>query len=119
MNNEDEVVIWGTGKPRREAMYVDDLADACIFLMQKYNSSEIINVGTDKDRTIKEIAKLIKESVGFKGTVAFDASKPDGIRRKLLDISKINSLGWKAKTDFEEGIKSTYSWFVNARSKGK
>lgn len=119
INNKDEVVIWGTGKPRREAMYVDDLADACIFLMQKYDSSEIVNVGTGKDMTVKEIAKFIKEAVGFNGKMVFDATKPDGAMRKLLDVSKINSLGWKSKTDFEEGIKSTYHWFVNTRSQGK
>ncbi len=119
VNNKEEVIIWGTGKPRREAMYVDDLADACIFLMQNYDSSEIINVGTGEDRTIEEIAKLINVEVGFNGRLVFDTTKPDGMMRKVLDVNKINSLGWRAKTDFEEGIKLTYSWFVNEMGKEK
>mgnify|MGYP001603543566 CR=1 FL=1 len=92
INNKNEVIIWGTGEPRREALYVDDLADACIFLMQKYDHSEIINVGTGEDRTIKEIAKIIKEITRFNGNLVFDTTKPDGMKRKLLDVSNINSL---------------------------
>ena len=114
VNNKEEVVIWGTGKPRREAMYVDDLADACIFLMQNYDSQEIINVGTGEDRTIEEIAKLIKKEVEFNGRIVLDTTKSDGMSRKILDVNKINSLGWKAKTDLEEGIRLTYDWFVNS-----
>jgi len=107
------VVIWGTGSPRREALYVEDLAEACIFLMKNYNSPEIINIGTGVDRTIREIAEIIRNSIGFKGGIEFDTTKPDGMSRKLLDVSKIHSLGWKAGTDLEEGIKRTYEWFEN------
>lgn len=113
-SNNPGVVIWGTGKPRREALYVDDLAEACIFLMKEYNSPEIINIGTGKDRTIREIAEIIKKVVGFDGEIRFDITKPDGMSRKLLDVSKINSFGWKAKTDLEEGVKLTYEWFINS-----
>ncbi|MBU2633769.1 MAG: GDP-L-fucose synthase [Nanoarchaeota archaeon] len=119
INNKNEVDVWGTGKPRREGMYVDDLADACIFLMQKYDSSEIINVGTGIDRTIKEIANLVKDVVEFDGKIVFDETKPDGMSRKILDVSKINNLGWKAKIDLKEGIKLAYGWFVNTRNKEK
>lgn len=112
INNKDEVVLWGTGNPQREVMFVDDLTEACIFLMQNYDSSEIINVGTGEDKTIKEFAELIKEIVGFSGNIAFDSSKPDGITRKLLDISKMNNMGWKAKTDLKKALKLTYEWFL-------
>jgi GDP-L-fucose synthase len=111
-NNKDKVILWGTGTPRREVMYVDDLAEACLFLMQNYDSLETINVGTGEDMTIKEIAELVKEVVGFRGEVMFDTTKPDGMVRKLLDISKINRLGWKAKTDLKEGIILSYNWFI-------
>lgn len=113
ISDKEEVVIWGTGSPRREALYVEDLAEACIFLMKNYNSPEIINIGTGVDRTIREIAEIIRNSIGFKGGIEFDTTKPDGMSRKLLDVSKIHSLGWKAGTDLEEGIKRTYEWFEN------
>lgn len=119
INKKEEVVVWGTGTPRREVMYVEDLAEACIFLMQNYDSSEIINVGTGKDKTVKELTELIKEVVGFRGKIVFDTTKPDGMMRKLLDVSRINKLGWKAKTDLKEGIKSTYDWFIKNESKEK
>ena len=112
INNKDNVAIWGTGTPRREFMYVDDLAEACLFLMRNYDSSEPINVGTGKDKTVGEIAELVKEVVGFRGGLIFDATKPDGMMRKLLDVIKINRLGWKARTDLEEGIKFAYDRFV-------
>ena len=117
ISGKDSVTIWGTGTPRREVMHVDDLAEACLFLMQNYDSSEPINVGTGKDKTVREIAELVKEVVGFRGEAVFDAKKPDGMMRKLLDVSRINRLGWKAKTDLKEGIKSAYGWFVKNESK--
>jgi GDP-L-fucose synthase len=104
-----EVTIWGTGKPMREFLHVDDLADACYFLMQEYNGSGWLNVGTGTDVTIEELALTIKEIVGFEGTLRFDTEKPDGTPRKLLDVSKINELGWKAKISLREGIQSVYN----------
>ena len=111
-NNAKEVVLWGSVNPRRELMYADDFADAALFLMNNYDSSEPINVGDGEDRSIKEIAERIKRIVRFEGEIAFDASMPDGMMQKLLDSSKINSLGWKARTGIEEGIRNTYGWFV-------
>lgn len=109
---KDTVNVWGTGKPYREFLHVDDLADACIFLMKEYNQSEIINIGTGVDITIKELAELIKEIIGFQGEIVWDREKPDGTPRKLLDISKISSLGWKPKINLRDGIKETYQWYV-------
>ncbi len=111
INNEAEVVVWGTGSPRREALHVDDLANACITLMKEYSDSELINIGSGKDISIKEMALAIKEVVGFEGEVVFDESKPDGAPRKLLDASKINRLGWSPKISLMEGIRQTYRWF--------
>lgn len=113
-NKEKFVEVWGTGSPRREFLFVEDLADASIFLMNNYNGSEIINVGTGIDVTIKELAELIKKIVEFEGELVFNISKPDGTPRKLLDVSKINSLGWSAKTSLEEGIIKTYNWYTNS-----
>lgn len=107
MNNAPEVVIWGTGNPRREFLHVDDLADAAFFLMQKYDEAEIVNVGTGEDVTIKELALLIKEIVGYKGNLIFDLTKPDGTPRKLLDVSKLNRLGWKYSIPLKQGIEAT------------
>ena len=106
-NNEPTVTIWGTGKPRREFMHVDDLADACFFLLQNYNEQGIINIGWGEDVSIKEIAELIAAEVGYKGSLVFDASKPDGTPRKLLDTTKINNLGWKPSIKLKEGISKT------------
>ncbi|MBT8196414.1 MAG: GDP-L-fucose synthase [Bacteroidia bacterium] len=102
--NLDSVEIWGTGSPKREFLHVDDLADACIFLMQNYSDRETVNVGTGVDITIKELAETIKNTIGFTGELKFDTSKPDGTPRKLLDVSKIHSLGWKHKIDLQTGI---------------
>jgi len=113
-----EVIVWGTGYPRREFLYVDDLADACIFLMNNYDSSEIINIGVGKDIPIKELAMLIQKIVGFEGDLVFDKSKPDGMPRKLLDISKLSSLGWQAKTSLREGIERTYQWYFETLESG-
>lgn len=108
--NEKNVNVWGTGTPLREFLYVEDLAEACLFLMLHYNEESTINVGTGVEISIKELAETIKEKVGFKGNLVFDTSKPDGTPRKLLDVSKINKLGWKHKIDLEDGIQKTIEW---------
>ncbi|MEW6774266.1 MAG: GDP-L-fucose synthase [Bacteroidota bacterium] len=106
------VVVWGTGKPRRELMHVDDLADACLFLMNHYNERQFVNVGTGKDISIAELSELVKKVVGYKGEIIFDTTKPDGTPRKLLDLSLIHSLGWKHKIELEEGIAHAYDDFL-------
>jgi len=108
--NRPEVVVWGTGSPRREALHVGDLADAGIFLMNNYDKSEMINVGSGQDLSISELAQLISEVVGFDGGITFDRSKPDGAPRKLLDTTKISKLGWSPKIGLEDGIRQTYQW---------
>ena len=111
-----EVVVWGSGTPRREYMFADDLAEACIFLIKNYNATDIgefINIGTGIDLTIIELAELIKEVVGYKGRIILDPSKPDGTPQKLLEISKLKNLGWNAKTSLREGLEKTYSDFLN------
>lgn len=109
--NKKEVEIWGTGTPKREFLYVDDLAEACIYLIDNYNDSEIVNIGTGEDVTIKELAMTIKNIVEFDGELTFNTSKPDGTPRKLLDVSKLHFLGWKHKTSLEQGIQKTYEWY--------
>jgi GDP-L-fucose synthase len=111
-NGDTEVTVWGSGTPRREFLYVDDLADALCFLMERYDSPEIINVGCGEDVTIAALARSIAEIVGFRGTLVFDRSKPDGTPRKLLDVSKIHALGWQATTPLADGIRSTYEWYL-------
>jgi len=111
INNEPTVTIWGTGKPRREFMHVDDLASACFFLMENYNEPEILNIGTGKDLSIGELADLIKNITGYEGNLVFDTSMPDGTFQKLLDVSKINGLGWNAQIGLEEGVARTYEGF--------
>ncbi len=106
-NNEPTVTIWGTGTPRREFMHVDDLADACFFLLQNYNEAAILNIGWGEDVSIKEIAELIAAEVGYKGSLVFDTTKPDGTPRKLMDTAKINNLGWKPSITLKEGIRRT------------
>ncbi len=105
------VEIWGTGKPRREFLYVDDLADACFFLMQNYNEIPFVNVGTGEDIAIGELALLVREIVGFEGELKYDTGKPDGTPRKLLDVSRLNAIGWRAKTSLREGIAKTYEHY--------
>ena len=112
-NNSSEVVVWGSGTPMREFLFVDDLAEACVFLMQNYNDAETVNIGTGEDVTIKELAETIKKTVGFEGELVFDATKPDGTPRKLLDVSKINNLGWKHKVNLQQGIEKTLDWVVD------
>ena len=109
-NNKQEVTIWGSGTPKREFLFVDDLAEACLFLMENYNGNETVNIGTGEDVSIKELAETIMKIVGFEGNLIFDASKPDGAPRKLLNVSKINTLGWKHQTNLEEGIQKTLNW---------
>ncbi|MDO8716346.1 MAG: GDP-L-fucose synthase [Dehalococcoidales bacterium] len=111
--NHTEMTVWGTGSPRRDCLHVDDLADAAFFLMDKYNNPEIINIGSGKDLSIKEMAVLIKNVVGFKGDIIFDTSKPDGMPRKLLDASKIRGLGWEPRIGMDEGIRHTYEWYAS------
>jgi GDP-L-fucose synthase len=106
-----EVVIWGTGTPRREFLHVDDLAEACVFVMREYDDPRILNVGVGDDVSIRELAELVKEVVGFPGALRFDPSKPDGTPRKLLDVSRLAALGWKAKIPLRRGIEETYAWF--------
>jgi GDP-L-fucose synthase len=105
--NDPKVIIWGTGKPRREFMHVDDLADACYFLLQNYNEAGHINIGWGEDISIMELAETITTKVGYEGTLEFDITKPDGTARKLLDTTKINNLGWKPSISLQEGIKRT------------
>jgi GDP-L-fucose synthase len=105
------VTLWGSGTPRREFLHADDLGRACVFLLENYNDEVAINVGVGEDISIKELAELIKETVGFTGDVEWDSSKPDGTPRKLLDISRITDLGWKAQISLEDGIRSTYEWY--------
>lgn len=111
-NNASEVTLWGTGTVRRELMHVDDLADACVFLMQNYDQPEIVNVGTGEDVTIRELAEMIAEIIGFRGRIQQDTSKPDGTPRKLLDVSRLNALGWRARISLREGLEQTYRWFL-------
>ena len=108
-----ELVVWGTGTPRREFLHVDDCASACLFLLEKYDSPEIINVGSGEDVSIRELAELICDVVGFNGELAWDKTKPDGTPRKLLDVSKLRSLGWKPSISLRDGIAQTYDWFLN------
>jgi GDP-L-fucose synthase len=112
-NNEPTVTIWGNGTPRREFLHVDDLADACYFLLQNYNESGIVNLGSGKDITIENLAKLISKIVDFRGTLEFDLTKSNGTPRKLLDTTKINNLGWFAKINLQEGLEKTISEYIN------
>jgi len=112
VNNQPAVEIWGTGSPKREFLHVDDLADACVFLMQTYSGNDFVNIGVGEDISIKDLALLIKDIVGYTGALTFDTSKPDGTPRKLLDVSRLHALGWQAKIDLREGIEQTYRWFL-------
>lgn len=111
LKSDPSVTLWGTGTPRREFLHVDDLADACVFLMNYYDDSEIINIGYGEDIAIAELASLIKDIVGYGGKIEYDTDKPDGTPRKLLDSGKLRSLGWKPTLSLEEGIKKTYEWY--------
>ena len=111
VNNESKVTLWGSGKPKRELMEVDEFARALLLIVEKYDGAETINIGTGKDLSIKEISEIVKEVVGFHGEVVWDESKPDGTPRKLLDISKITKLGYQPHEDLKTGIAKTYEWF--------
>jgi len=113
INNDQNVTVWGTGSPKREFLYVDDMADASVFLMENYSDEQIVNVGTGIDVTIKELAEIVKKVVQFNGDLVFDTTKPDGTPRKLMDVSFLNSQGWKAKTTIETGIQQAYAWFLS------
>lgn len=116
-NNAAEVVVWGTGTPKREFLYADDLAEACFFLMKNYNKRELINIGTGQDLSIAELAGIIKETTGFKGNIVFDTAKPDGTPRKLMDVSRLHALGWHHSIDLEQGIKMAYEDFLHAEKR--
>lgn len=116
INNEPEVVVWGTGSPRREFLHVDDMADACVYLMENYDASDIgefVNIGVGKDLTIKELVEMIGDIVGYGGRIVYDTSKPDGTPQKLLDVTKLGGLGWEAKISLRDGIEQTYKWYVD------
>ena len=118
-NNAPTVTLWGSGKPMREFMYVEDLADAMIFMLENINAEDLyekgisqLNIGTGKDLTISELASIISDVVGYNGEIVYDSTKPDGTPRKLMDVSRINSLGWKYKTELKDGIEKTYNWYL-------
>ena len=110
---DQEVVMWGTGTPRREFLHVDDMADACVYLTQTYEGEDIVNVGVGEDISIRELAELVRDITGFQGAIVNDTSKPDGTPRKLLDVSKLHALGWRAKIPLRDGIAETYRWFLD------
>jgi GDP-L-fucose synthase len=107
------VVVWGTGTPRREFLYVDDLADACIHLMKNYSGDELVNIGTGEDITIADFARVVATIVGYNGKIGFDPSRPDGTPRKLLDVSRLAKLGWRARTSLEDGIRIAYQAYLS------
>ena len=109
---DEAVVVWGSGRPRREFLHADDLADACVFLMERYSAEEPINVGVGKDMSIASLAELVREVVGYEGEIRFDPSKPDGTPRKLLDVGRLHSMGWRARIPLREGIERTYRWYL-------
>ncbi|SMC23216.1 GDP-L-fucose synthase [Clostridium acidisoli DSM 12555] len=117
VNNEPYVEVWGTGKPLREFLHVDDMADGCVFLMENYNGEEHVNIGTGREVTIKKLAEIIKEVVDFEGELRFNTEKPDGTPRKLLDVSKLEELGWKYKIELRNGIIDSYIWFKENNKK--
>ena len=117
INNQEEVVMWGTGKPLREFMYVDDLADALVHLMLNYSDEIHVNMGTGKDLSIGELAQIVKEVVGYEGKIVNDLTKPDGTPRKLLDVSRLEATGWKYKTELRDGIEKVYKWYLDIKGK--
>ncbi|MCM1987573.1 GDP-L-fucose synthase [Methanococcoides seepicolus] len=115
INNDSEVVVWGTGKPRREFLHVDDMADACVHLMENFDAKDVgefVNIGVGEDISIAELADLIREVIGFEGEIRYDTSKPDGTPQKLLDVGRLNNIGWKAKIGLSKGIEKTYKWYT-------
>jgi GDP-L-fucose synthase len=116
LDSAPAVTLWGTGRPLREFLHVDDMADASIYLMQNYDDSEIVNIGVGEDISIADLANIVREVVGYTGDITFDTDKPDGTPRKLVDVSRITTLGWKASTGLREGIEQTYRWFLDNQS---
>jgi len=112
--NVAEVEVWGSGRPRREFLHVDDLADACVFLMHRYDGEHALNVGVGEDVTIRELAELLRRVIGYRGQLRFDETKPDGTPRKLLDVTRLHTLGWRAKTSLDEGVAETYAWYSSS-----
>jgi len=112
LNNASKVVVWGTGTPRREFLYVDDFADACVFVLKNYSDAQFVNIGFGEDITIAELARLVAEIVGFRGEIVYDTSKPDGTPQKLLDVSRLSTIGWKAKVPLREGLAKAYDDFL-------
>jgi GDP-L-fucose synthase len=112
LSGAPDVVVWGTGTPRREFLYVDDLADACVHLMKTYSHGELVNIGTGEDITIADFARVVADTVGYKGGISFDTSRPDGTPRKLLDVSRLAKLGWRARTSLEDGIRLAYQAYL-------
>lgn len=119
VKGEKEVALWGTGSPRREWLYVEDLADGLLMLLEKYDGREIVNVGVGEDSTIAELAEMVKKGVGYAGEIRWDKSKPDGTPRKLLDVTKIRGMGWRPKVSMEEGIRRSYDWFLKNAPEAK
>jgi GDP-L-fucose synthase len=119
VRGEKEVVLWGTGSPKREWLYVEDLADGLLMLLEKYDGREIVNVGVGEDSTIRELAEKVRKGVGFDGKIRWDESKPDGTPRKLLDVTKVRGMGWKPKVSIEDGIAATYDWFLKSAPEAK
>jgi len=113
LNDSKTVVVWGTGNPKREFLHVDDLSEALLFLMNRYSTEGPINIGTGCEISIRELAELLCQVIDYEGTLEFDKSKPDGTPRKLLDVTKIRNLGWQSKISLEDGITTTYQWFIN------
>ena len=112
MGDAAEVVVWGSGTPLREFLHVDDCAEACLYLMNHYDGEQHLNIGVGADLSILELAQLVQQVVGFRGRLTFDASKPDGTPRKLVDTTRINALGWRPRIGLEQGVRSTYDWFI-------
>jgi GDP-L-fucose synthase len=106
------VTVWGSGKPLREFLHVDDCADACVYLMQHYDGEDIVNIGVGSDLPISELAAMVGEVVGYRGQIVYDAGRPDGTPRKLVDVSRINALGWQARIPLADGLAATYAWFI-------
>lgn len=115
VRRQSYVTVWGSGTPRRELLHVDDLADACVVAMERYSGPEVLNVGTGDDLTIAELAVVIQRVVGFNGEIVYDAGRPDGTPRKVLDVSRLTALGWQATIPLEQGIRNTYEWYVNSK----
>jgi GDP-L-fucose synthase len=115
--NQPSIRLWGTGSARREFLHVDDLADACLLLMERYDSGEIINIGSGNDLTIRELAERIADIVGYRGVLEWDKTKPDGTPRKLLDVSRMSALGWRPRIALDVGIRETYRWFLENKDR--